>query len=925
MEFRLLGAVSVVTEAGDLPLGPVKRRSLLAALLLRPNNPVLVDYLTTALWEQEPPARARSVIQGHVSQLRASLTRAGAGAHGVELVTQGAAYVLRMPRVLLDVHRFEDLVARAREQRDPADAVTMYREALSLWQGPALADVCPSPPLQAAAQALEELRLAAVEQLAAGCARSGEHAGAVTVLRAEAVAHPLRESLSAALMGALQSAGRRSEALDWFHRTRRLLADELGVDPGPELANAYACALRGAEGGPTQPTGDMETAAAEVPDPRPATAPVVPTHAAVPDVVAHTHAPDLLPRAPRGFHGRTAELAALSRAATGEAPVCLITGPAGVGKTALVLHWAHQGRADFPDGRLYADLRGFGDTGLPDRMEVLREFLPALGVAQHRIPDSANGAAALFRSLTADRRLLVVLDNARDSEQVRPLLPGGPRCVTVVTSRHRLPGLIVTDTARPVALDVLGPQDGTMLLAGVLGTERVLAEPVAARRLAELCGGLPLALRVAAARLVQRPGWSLAAMTVELSDETRRLSLLDVEDTGVRAALHLTLRQLPLHVSRQFAHLGRHPGTHVDRYAAAALAGTDPAAAESALERLAVAHLVTESAPGRWTLHDLVRLYARSLDAGPDALGRVLDHYIATGLAAVAAAEPGNEECLPLPADYLAPAAVREFADRSAAVAWYAAERDDLTSAVAAAHAAGLHGRTWRIILLLWPLIVWRVRDGWVPLLETGLEAARADADQHGESRVLNVLGWVLIEEGRIVEAVTRLGAASALAARSGDVVAEANALIVLAMAQSALGDPDEAAQGCERAVELARSAGNRTIERLAMQHLARHRVDAGKWHPALDTATEALAFDDRSDTADVPRVLLLIVRGEALLGLGDRDEGIRQLDRAAREADASGYEDGAVRALGVLLRVSADPGFQARYDEAVARLTTRT
>ncbi|CAL9639825.1 hypothetical protein SUDANB120_06311 (plasmid) [Streptomyces sp. enrichment culture] len=659
--------------------------------------------------------------------------------------------------------------------------------------------------------------------------------------------------------------------------------------------------------------------------PRRAPAADVPPPAAAPDAVAsQTGAPDLLPRAPRGFHGRAAELDALTRATAGEAPVCLVVGPAGVGKTALVLHWAHRGRAGFPDGRLYADLRGFGGTGEPVLMGVLREFLAALGVPPGRIPESANGAAALFRSLAADRRLLVVLDNARDSEQVRPLLPGGRRCVTVVTSRHRLPGLIVTDTARPVAVDVLGPEDAAMLLAGVLGEERVLAEPVAARRLAELCGGLPLALRVAAARLAQRPGRSLEAMAAELADETRRLGLLDVEDTGVRAALRVTLQELPQEVARQFAHLGRHPGTHVDRYAAAALAGTDPAAAEACLERLAVAHLVTETAAGRWTMHDLVRLYARSLDVGPEALTRVLDHYVATGLAAVAAAEPGNEECFPLPADHLPPAAVRDFDDRASAVAWYAAERDDLALAAAAAHAAGLHGRAWRIVMVLWPLIVWRVRDGWVPLLETGLAAARADADRHGESRVLNVLGWVLIEEGRIEEALVHLRAASALASRAGDAAAEANALVVMAMAQAALGGLDEAAQGCGRAVELAREAGDRTLERLALQHLARHRADAGQWRRALDTATAALAFDDRPGTSDVPRILLLMVRGEALLGLGDEAEGIAQLDLAAREAESAGYEDGAVRALGVLLRVSADAGVRARYDAAVARLTTR-
>ncbi|WP_369218463.1 AfsR/SARP family transcriptional regulator, partial [Streptomyces flavofungini] len=247
MEFRLLGAVSVATEVGVLPLGPAKRRSLLAALLLRPNHPVPVDRLTAALWDHEPPLRSRGVIQGHVSRLRVLLATADAEMFGVELLTQGTAYVLRMPESLLDAHRFEELVTLARGQRAPADAVAMYQEALSLWQGPALTGAYPSQPLQAAAQALEELRLASVESLAGAWSRMGEHARAAAVLRAEAGAHPLRESLSAALMRALQRAGRRTEALDWFHRTRRLLADELGVDPGKELADAYAMALRGTD------------------------------------------------------------------------------------------------------------------------------------------------------------------------------------------------------------------------------------------------------------------------------------------------------------------------------------------------------------------------------------------------------------------------------------------------------------------------------------------------------------------------------------------------------------------------------------------------------------------------------------------------------------------------------------------------------
>ncbi|MEU5955365.1 BTAD domain-containing putative transcriptional regulator [Streptomyces sp. NPDC047525] len=911
MEFRLLGAVSVATESGELPLGPAKRRSLLAALLLRPNRPVPVDQLTATLWDHEPPPRARSVIQGHVSRLRVLFAGADAEMFGVQLVTQGASYVLRMPESLLDAHRFEELVTLARGQRAPADAVAMYQEALSLWQGPALSGTYPSPPLQAAAHALDELRLASVEMLAGAYARLGEHNRAAAVLRAEAEAHPLRESLSAALMRELQRAGRRSEALDWFHRTRRLLADELGVDPGRELADAYGVALRG-EG------DDAGTAAPAAAAPAP-----VPAHGAPTAPVADTV--DLLPRMPRGFHGRAGELTDLSRAAAGEAPVCLVTGPAGVGKTALVVHWAHRNRAAFPGGLLYADLRGFSDTGEPTHLEVLREFLLALGVAPRRIPESANGASALYRSLAADRQLLVVLDNARGSEQVRELLPGGTRCVTVVTSRYRLRGLIASDAARPVPVDVLEPDDSTALLAAVLGKERVLAEAVGARRLVELCGGLPLALRVAAARLADQPDWSLRAMSTELADESRRLTLLDVEDTGVRAALRLTVRRLPDDVAHHFAHLGRHPGTHVDRFTAAALAGTDPDTAEAALDRLTAAHLVTRTAPGRWTLHDLVRLYARDLDAEPDALIRVLDHGVATALAAADSAEPGAESCFTLPADFRPPHAIRTFADRDEAMEWYAAERDDLMLAAAAAEAAGLPGRTWRIVLGLWPQMVWRVLDGWTPLLHKALEATRAEADARAESRVLALLGWVLTEEGRTEEALVHLEAAPVIAARAGDRLGEATALINLSLAQAALGSPEEAAEGCVQAAHLAHEAGDRHTERLALHHLARHQLDTRQWQSALDTSVAALDIESSPKAPATSRVLLLTAGGEALIGMGDEAEGIRRLEGAASEAEASGYDEGAVRALGALLRVSADVGLRARYDTAMVRLAERT
>ncbi|MEV0747180.1 BTAD domain-containing putative transcriptional regulator [Streptomyces sp. NPDC050273] len=939
MEFRLLGTVCVDTLTGPLPLGPAKRRSLLAALLLRANTPVSMARLTDCLWDDDPPLHARTVIQGHVSRLRVLLTGADAEAYGVELATLGDAYVLRAPETLLDSQRFEELLMLAREQRSPADSVLMLKEALSLWQGPALTGTYASAPLQAAAQALEESRLATVEQLARAYAVLGEHHRAAAVLRAEADAHPMRESLAAALMTALYRSGRQSEALDRFHRTRRMLADELGIDPGRELADAYAQILRGdPEPVDARPPGDpaQEPGSGRAPAPRdgatiaPATndvpAPAAPPRAPLVLPPTHPgttpHPTDLLPRAPRGFHGRGAELTALSRAAAGEAPVCLLTGPAGVGKTALALHWARRSPAAFPDGRLYADLRGFSDTGEPTPLEVLREFLLALGVAPRRIPESVTGAAALFRSLTDRLSLLVVLDNVRDSAQVGQLLPGGTDCVTLITSRHRLEGLIASDAAVPVPLDVLEPPDGTALLAGVLGEERVTAEPVAARRLAELCGGLPLALRVTAARLAGRPQWTLADMADELADERSRLTYLAVEDTGVSAALRLTVQQLPPDAVRHFTRLGHHPGSHFDPYTAAALAGSDPVVAAAALERLAAAHLVTEAGPGRWILHDLVRLYARGLDpaAGPDALLGVLDHYIATALAAADTAEPGGEPCFVLPDGFHRPAAVRDFTGRDAAMNWLAAEREDLALAAAAARTAGLEDRAWRIILLQWPHVVWRARDGWAPMLELALAAAVARSDPYAESRVRNLLGWVLSEEGRTSEAVALLEPSPGLARQAGDRLGEATALINLAIVQAEQGGLDVAMEGCGRALELAREEPDAHTEMLALQHLARMQLTAGRPQDALDSTRAAFELGPEHEEA-ARRVLLTTVSGEARLALGAEDEGVLLLDLAATEAERAGYDVGAVRALEALLRVTAGPEYVRRYEEAVRRL----
>ncbi|MFD6469742.1 AfsR/SARP family transcriptional regulator [Streptomyces goshikiensis] len=912
MQFRVLGTVAAVTDHGDpLPLGPAKRHSLLAVLLLHPDTAVTVDRLTGALWEEEPPRHSRTVLQGHVSRLRALFTEYGAAAQGIELVTQGPAYVLRLPGAVVDAHRFEELLGAARSLREPGEAVSVLRDALALWRGPALAGTVRSPLLENAAHALEELRLAAVEELAAAHERLGEHGAAAAVLRAEVAANPLREPLIAGLMLALGRAGRQSDALDWFHRTRRLLADQLGVGPGAVLTDAYTALLRADAAEASVPSAPVVAGTGAPPVAAPGAA-VTPDPPAGP--APALAAAQLLPRRPRGFTGRERELAALDRATAGApGPIAMITGSAGVGKTALSLHWAHLRHADFPDGRLFVDLRGYSPAPARDTAAVLREFLLALGVPAEGMPGTPESLGARYRELTGHRRMLVVLDNARDSAQVRPLLPGGEDCVTLITSRDRLGGLVASDAARPVPLAALPAAQSTALLAAVLGPDLVAAEPEAAVRLAELCDGLPLALRVAAARLATGPHRGLAAFAGELSDEHTRLDLLRVEDTGVAAALGLTVRQLPEPARLMFHRLGPHTGATLDTCTAAALADCAPAQAAAALDQLAAAQLVVEAGPHAYVLHDLVRLYARSLTPGCDRDGllRLLDHRLHTLLAASAAAEPGGEPCCALPPGARPAVGIRTFDDRAGALAWYSAERDALRGAVEAAAAAGLHDRAWRLVLLQWPLIVWQVRDGWVPLLERGLASAELDGDPGGQSRARALLGWVLSEEGRTAEALVQLERAPELAALAGDTAGEAIARINLAVAltRSGAAEQDGARERARdllvRALALAERAGHTETATLAHQHLAHHLLADGSPAEAASHAARGLALAPR--LAAPRRVALRTLYGRALAATGRTGEAVRQLGDALREARAHAYEEGekaarsGLAALGVL------------------------
>ena len=636
-----------------------------------------------------------------------------------------------------------------------------------------------------------------------------------------------------------------------------------------------------------------------------------------------------LPRSPGGFTGRAAQLARLDALTAEDAPVCLVTGPAGVGKTALAVHWAHHNAGRFPDGLLFADLGGFGARGPADGELVLHGFLRRLGVAPEDIPDSAEGAGALYRELTADRRVLVVLDDAGSSAHVRPLLPGGARCVTLVTSRDRLGGLIVSEAARPVPVGILDDGDSAALLVSVLGARRVTAEPAAARRLAGLCGGLPLALRVVAARLAYQPDTSLEGMAAQLLDGNRRLALLSVDDRGPRAALGASLRHVAPQDRRMLYALAAHPGGRIDVHAAAALAGTTEDAALGALDTLAGAHLVVEERDGHWSLHDMIRLYARTTGprsedavAGPGAEGalrRLVDLLLRTCLAATEAAEPSSQVYCALPPETWLPFTRPEFTSRPQALHWYAEQRELLARTVAAARARRLHAQAWRLGILQWPLMILRPRDEWCPLLADALDSAQRDphaAGGDGESRVRALLGWLLIEQDRLPEALRHLEAAPAMAV---DPVSEATARINLGMAYARAGEVRQAQAECLRGLALAVRCGHLPSQRLALQHLARMALDGGRPEQALARVRQALTLT-RAEEEVAGWVWLRLQCGQALWQLGRTAEALAELEESAGRAEAHGLHESAGHALELLSRITGAQEYAERRASLAAR-----
>ncbi|MEV7009902.1 BTAD domain-containing putative transcriptional regulator [Streptosporangium sp. NPDC051022] len=579
LEVSLLGPVRVSRDGVEVDPGAPMQRLLVAVLALAGGRAVGRDALIDALWGQWPPRTALNVLRTYVSRVRAVL---GAGA--VPAVGDGYA----LSGFTTDLAAFERLTGQER-----------YGEALRLWRGEALAGVGGD---YAGAQRglLEERRLSVLERRIERDLDEGRHAEALGELSALSEAHPLRERLRGALMTALYRSGRQAEALAAFARTRALLADELGVDPSRELAELHVRMLRAdpALSGPASSESALSDPASFDPPlsgrPPPGTAVSGP---------AGVVRPAQLPADVADFTGRAAQVRELTAAlARGRAPaVVAVAGIGGVGKTTLAVRAAHGVRERFPDGQLAIDLRGASAEPV-DPAVALERFLRALGAG--RIPEEPEERAALYRSLLADRRILVLLDNAATAAQVRPLLPGTPGCAVIVTGRARLAGL---PTSRTLDLGVPERAEALGLLAAVAGEERVAAEPEAAARVVAFCGRLPLAVRIAASRLAARPGWSLAVLGDRLADERRRLSELTVGDLAVEATFALGHDQLSAEQSRAFRLLALADAPEITlRTAAVVLDTPEP---ERLCESLVDLAMLESASPGVYRYHDLLRVY----------------------------------------------------------------------------------------------------------------------------------------------------------------------------------------------------------------------------------------------------------------------------------------------------------------------------
>jgi DNA-binding SARP family transcriptional activator/tetratricopeptide (TPR) repeat protein len=919
MEFGILGPLEVRVDGRPIAVTAPKPRTLLAALLVHANKVVAVAQLIDLLWGEDPPASAKATLQSHVLQLRRLLPApAGSKAGGGVLLTRSPGYLLLVEPDSLDLDRFQKLVNAAQQHHrdgDPAQAATRLRQALGLWRGPALCDVDSDTLRWVEAPRLEELRLAALEARIDAELELGWHARLVGELRALVATHLLRERFAEQLMLALYRSGRQAEALEVFTATRRRLVEDLGLEPEQDLQRLHRAILAG---DPALNHPATNNGRSGLP-PRP---------------------PQPVPRELPGpiveFTGRTREFQRLTRlldATTNSAgrPVVIsaIDGMGGIGKSALAIQAANQLTDRFPDGQLYVNLHGATPGQLPRApISALGQLLRSLGLDPAAIPAEVEEAAVRWRSLAAQRRLLILLDNAHSAAQVRPLLPGSPTCAVLVTSRQVLGAL---GGVHLVHLDLLPHQQALALLARLIGWQRVAAEPAAAKEVVRLCGRLPLAIRIAGARLADRPTWPVGELADRLTDASRRLDELTTEGLAVRAAFDVSLQALQRSLdpvdrgaAGAFGLLSLPDGPDLGIAGAARLLDQPEQTTQSLLERLVDAHLLQTSRPGRYQFHDLLRLHARqhATHQQPeqqrlDALTRLFGYYAATAWHTLALIRPRDHRLAT--ADRRWTDGAPPFASVLAALCWLEAERANLLSAITQAAQlarvipAELPGQLARALHGFFS-----VRSYWQDCAranQTTLELAVRTGDRDTQAHALNDLGVAHEFLGRYQQAVTSHQHSLAIRRQLGLRQGQAASLNNLGHVHERLGHYQEAATCLQESLAINRALGHRRGQAASLGNLGMVYQGLGRCQKAIASLQESLRiFADLGECHGVASIQSDL--GRVYERVGRHQEAATSLQESLATVRELGDRGGQADSLNNLGRVYQRLG---RYKEAIA------
>ncbi|MGW5333843.1 AfsR/SARP family transcriptional regulator [Streptomyces bauhiniae] len=944
--FAVLGPVRAWHGADEVKLGSPQQRVTTAVLLLRRSYPVPTDELVEAVWGERPPQSAVNQLHIHVHRLRRAMELAGSRSRLIESVPGG--YRLQLPSGAVDLEVFQEKVARALSFRDSEAerAVVLLREALALWQGDALADL-PGDWAVTQRVRLDQLRLEAVENVLRLCLETGHHRDVVTEVPDVIARYPLDERFREIHMLALYRSGRQAAALEAYTEVRKLLSVELGIEPGPALRTLHERVLRG-DPGLLAADSAARTAAVT------AKAPVRASHPyRAPDPApARMPVPAQLPHDLPVFSGRRQELDELIQSARAgrrqgaSAVICVVAGSAGVGKTTLAVHAAHCLAKDYPDGQIHLDLRGFDPRKSPvSPQRALRLVLEAFGVTADRLPEDIDARTALYRGLLAERRVLLLLDNARDARQIRPLLPPSSGSLVLTTSRDQMSALVVRDGAHHLRLEALTEAEAHALLVRRLGAARVDADPAATRVVIERSAGLPLALSLIAARATTRRVPSLAVLADELRATAATLDALgDTDSTlDVRSVFSWSYDALSHGAARLYRLTALAPATGCGVTALAALAGLPAARVRPLVSELTAAHLMDESEPGRFVSHDLLREYAAEQlaaheDAGEraDAFRRLLAHYLRSAHDATRVLSVHLPPLALHPEALAAPA--EDITDLERALTWYAREDDALIHLVERAAATpGCETQTWQ---LAWALSEHLQREGrWddrIATQRTALRAAERGGDRLGQAHSHRNLARAYGQAGRFDEAQDHLAAAIGHFGELGDLDGEARCLNNLAAVLALRGEHAAAVPYAERAVALSEAAGDKPGLGPALNNLGWIHAHNGAFDKALDCCRRALdalhAVGDRAAEAGALDTL-----GYVHHRLGEHERALdcyrraleidRELDDAFNEADtlshvgetrlAMGDPDGARTAWEASLSI-----FEERDPNAAERVT---